>query len=397
LQEAVALALENSQSIQVALQEIEAADGQVLIAGKIPNPELTFSWNEIPDGFDLGNAGEQDIGLTQELEFPTRRAARINAADIGLDIARLRHERLRVLTTAEVTKAYYRVQFSRDQIRGLESQKGFLEQSRQYLLDSYAAGGGSALDILRTRVEIARLNNEIVEARRDLQSRSADLGFLLGSGLDPQTELSDTLMFGQTITNPDSTAQVLFEQSTVLRIARLEMGRRDELIAEANAGYLPDFSLGIFHQVRANEPPFDANSFTGVEETALGLEVGISIPLWFWQEPKGMVKEAEAMKAISQANHRAIERRVRTSLANALITVAGTEDQMRSFTQSLLRDAQDIVATGLVSYRNNQIDLLNLLDILRTAQATRLEYQRTLLNHAIALAELTAAAELQGE
>jgi hypothetical protein len=103
------------------------------------------------------------------------------------------------------------------------------------------------------------------------------------------------------------------------------------------------------------------------------------------------------MKAISQANHRAIERRVRTSLANALITVAGTEDQMRSFTQSLLRDAQDIVATGLVSYRNNQIDLLNLLDILRTAQATRLEYQRTLLNHAIALAELTAAAELQGE
>ncbi len=67
------------------------------------------------------------------------------------------------------------------------------------------------------------------------------------------------------------------------------------------------------------------------------------------------------------------------------------------FDELLLEDTKDVVATSFDSYRNNQIDLLNLLDVYRTARDTRLEYARALMSHSVALAELEAAGELPFE
>lgn len=74
LNDAITIALNNNPDLLAAQKEIEAASGRVLQAGRIPNPELSVTFNEVPTNFSFGDAGEKDIGLSQPIEFQIGRA-----------------------------------------------------------------------------------------------------------------------------------------------------------------------------------------------------------------------------------------------------------------------------------------------------------------------------------
>jgi cobalt-zinc-cadmium efflux system outer membrane protein len=392
--EAVAIALQKNPRVLTTLQEIEAADARILQAGRIPNPEVGLSWNETPFNFNIAEADEQDIGITQQIEFPTRRSKRIDVATQDKEIAHLQFERTKRLISAQVKKAYYDARLSQEIIESFDEQLRLLQDVQRLLTDRYRAGTADYLDVIRGKVEIARLNNDIVEVRRDLQVRRAQLNLLMGRDADHAIELTDSLFHRPVRVEEDSLIRTLLEQSTVLKIAQHKVIREDAAVSLATTNYLPDFSLGLFHQRRAEQPPFDANGFTGTTTSGLGIQFDISVPLWFWQEPKGQVQEATALREIAQVNGDQIARRVRSNILNALSAVKTVDSQITVFDQSLLNDAQDILATAIDQYQNNQIDLLNLLDVHRTVRETKVEYARALLNYAVALSDLEVAAEL---
>ncbi len=397
VKDAVAIALERNPRVLIALHEIEAADAKILQAGRIPNPEIGLSWNEMPFNFNITEADEQDIGIMQQIEFPTRRSGRIDVAMQDKEIAVLQLERTRTLIAAQVKKAYYSTRLGQEIIESFDEQLRFLKDVQRLLTDRYKAGSANYLDVIRGKVEIARLNNDIVEVRRDLQVRYAQLNLLMGWDADRVVELTDSLFHRSVPVDGDSLMRTLLENSAILKMAQHTMLREDAAVGLATTSYLPDFSLGLFHQRRAEQPPFDANGFTGTTKSGLGIQLGISVPLWFWQEPRGQVQEANALKEIARVNNDQLVRRVKSGILNALSALKSVDSQINVFDKSLLNDAEDILATAIAQYQNNQIDLLNLLDVYRTVRATRVEYARALLNYAVALADLEVAAELPSE
>jgi len=397
VKDAVAAALEKNPRLLAAKHEVDATDARILQAGRIANPVINFVWDEVPTDFSLGDAEERDIGITQEIEFPTRRSARIDVATHDLSLSELRLERFKTLIIAETKKAYYETRFSQEIVDGLKEQLLLLQDIEQHLSDRYRAGAGSYLDVLRTKVEVARLRNDLAEAGRKARTRWTELSLLIANEADNVPVLTDTLIHDPVAINGDSLTLVLLENSSMLKIAREVALRQAAAVSLAKASYLPDFSLGVSHQWRSGEPPYDANQFTGTTSNSIGFELGISVPLWFWQEPKGLVQEAEALESIAGLDSASIARRVRAAVANAVAAVVVAREQLKVFDELLLEDTKDVVATSFDSYRNNQIDLLNLLDVYRTARDTRLEYARALMSHSVALAELEAAGELPFE
>jgi cobalt-zinc-cadmium efflux system outer membrane protein len=303
-------------------------------------------------------------------------------------------ERTKTLLAAGVKKAYYGARLGQEIIESLEEQLRLLQDVQRLLTDRYRAGTGGYLDVIRGKVEIARLNNDIAEARHDFQARRSQLNLLMGRDAGNTIRLIDSLFYGPMPAEEDALIRTLLENSAVLKIARHAELRAEAAVRVAKTGYLPDVSLAIFHQRRAEEPPFNANMFNGATTNALGIQLGISIPLWFWQEPQGQVQEANALREIASVNNDQVKRRVKSSILNALSAAKTVESQIRVFDTSLLNDANDILTTGIAQYQNNQIDLLNLLDVYRTVRATRVEYARALFNYAVAVADLEAAAEL---
>jgi len=394
LNDAIRLALQNNPDILRAQKEIDAADGRILQAGKIPNPELGISWNETPQNFNVNGADERDIGIVQQIEFPTKRSNRIEVATYDRGITQLNLERIKFVVTARVKKSYYNLLFSLEILNSLEEQLKLLKDFQQLVTARYQAGQSNYLDVVRAKVEITRLGNDIAEARRESQLRKNQLKVTIGRNADDLFEVSDSLSYVPVMFQKDSLLASLAEKSSALRIVQQTLKRQQQLLSLAKSSYFPDFSVGLFHQRRSEEPPFNANQFTGTTTSAIGIQLDISVPLWFWQEPKGQVQEASALIDIVVVNQRAIERRIRASILNAFDFVTVSETQLKAFDETLLKDSQDILATAIAQYQNNQIDVLNLVDVYRTYRATKVEYARSLFNYAVALAELEAAAEL---
>lgn len=393
LNDAINLAVQNNPDILRAQREIDAASGRVLQAGRIPSPEFGISWNEIPANLNISNADERDIAIVQEIEFPTKRTSRIEVAESDKKIARLQLERTRTLVSAQIKKAYYGVLFSQEIIKSLEGQLSLLRDFQHLLQSRFEAAASSYLNVIRSKVEIARTTNDLTDAKRESQFLETQLNLLLGRSGDQAIQLTDTLAYVPLLLNQDSLVVQLLDRSAAFKIAQRTVSRQQRVLGVAGTSYLPDFSIGLSHQRVAEQPPFNANNFNGVTTNSLGVQFGVSVPFWFWQEPKGQVKEAEALVEIANVGLAATERRIRASVANALRAVNVAEAQLQLFDKSLLADANDILKTGIDQYRNDQIDVLNLLDIYRTYRATRVEYLRALTNSLVARAELEAASE----
>ncbi len=385
LSDAIVLAHRNNPDILRALKEIDAAEGRVLQAGRIPNPELGIAWNEGPNVFKLGNAGERDISLSQQIEFPTKRSNRIDVASLDKELAQLNAERTKSLVTARVKQTYYDLLFSGKLIEGLEEQLKLLKDFQQLFLGRYQAGENNYLDVIRVKIEITRINNDIADARRERRSRQHQLNITIGRDADASFALADSLFHTPLAVKRDSLFETLTQQSATLKIAQRNLNRQEQSLSLAKTSYFPDFEIGLANQRRA-----EVNNLWGVE-------FKMSLPLWFWQEPRGQVQEATALTDIATANQTGVTRRIRASILNALDLLDVAEIQLKAFDESLLVDSKDILSTAVTRYQNNQIDVLNLLDVYRTFRSTKLEYLRALYHYTVAVAELQAAAELPSE
>lgn len=395
LNDAVSRALQNSPDLLRARKEIDAAGGRILQAGRIPNLELEVSWNETPSGFNIGDADEKDIGISQQIEFPTKRSNRIKIATYDKEIAELQLDRVKVVVTARVKKAYHNLLFSERIVENLQEQVQLLKDFLEVVTARLKAGTTGYLDVIRAKVELTRLANELVEAQREMQAREVQLNLLLGQTPEQTLELTDSLFYSPVGAERDTLFQRLMNRSALFNIARRFVIRQQSALGLAKTSYLPDLTVGLFHQRRAEQPPFNANQFTGTTTNSLGIQLGLSIPLWFWQEPKGLIQEASASASIAELNLSTTQRRIRANLLNAFSFVDVAERQVRVFDTSLLADVEDILKTGIAQYQNNQIDALNVIDIYRTYRATKVEYVRALLNFVNAVADLETAAELQ--
>ncbi len=388
LREAVALASENNPDVLSARREIDAAAGRVLQAGRIPNPELSVTFNETPSNLRFGDAGEQDVGLSQTIEFPGKRGSRIEFAEYGRTVAEHALTRIQVILASQVKNAYYRVLLTQEVMENLDFSIGLVSDFLKVVTDRYQAGSSSYVDVIRTKVEVTRLRNDLVGAERDLQVRLTELNILLGSAVDARFVLTDSMVYEPFMLSRDSVVSVYERQSLFLRIVEVEVYRSRSLLNLSQKSYLPDFTLVLASQRRPGQI-----SPTG-SDRYLGFQFGLSVPLWFWQEPKGEVQEAEAFVDISRVRLEAAQRLVRQRIANAYRNVTVAQKQVRVFETSLLNDTEDELRSGISAYQNNQINAIDLFDIYRTYRATKFEYARALFNYVSAKSGLESAGEV---
>lgn len=387
LNDAIQITLNNNLEILAAQKEIDAAEGKILQAGRIQNPELSLTYNELPTNFSFGAAGEKDIGLSQTIEFPGKRSARIDIAGHEKTIAELSLARTKAIVTADVKRAYYQGLLAKEVFANLEFTINLLSDFLKVVTERYQTGASKYLDVIRAKVELTRLQNDVTDAKREEQTRFGELNVLLGYPGSAPLVLSDSLAFQPLRITQDSAVVYYSNRSNILKIAETDAARNQSLVNLAQTSYLPDFSIGVALQNRPG-----TISLTG-SSTYFGVGVGVSIPLWYWQEPKGEVQKAEASLDISTIRIKAVRLRVQQNILNAFRSASVAQEQLRVFDMSLLRDAEDELRAGISSYQNDQVDALNLFDIYRTVRATKIEYARALYNLLAAQTELEVAGE----
>ncbi len=385
LREAIRLGSEKNPSILQAQQEINSASGRTLQAGRIPNPEIGFSFNEIPSPNKVGSANEKDISINQSFEYPTKRSNRISTAMYDEQLAKAGVEQIKTHITADIKKAYINAQYAQIIIQSFEAQIAAFQDFQNTINNKYKTGEAKYLDVLRLEIETARLLNELLEAKNTYVAALTELKNSIGDSVTVLYAPEDSLTFNPLSTDKDSLITLYEQRSNVLKLARLQINKQENVLSLAHTSYYPDFGVGLAYQQRTPSRSF------------LGVEVKVSVPLWFWQEPQGQVEEASAQLTIAELQYYSVERKVRHNLNNAYNAVQSTEQQVKNYEQIIQKGLIDILDVALNQYRNNQLDLLNLFDVYRTYRMTQAEYIRSVANYHRALAEFETVAEISVE
>ena len=380
LEESIQLALNNNPQIKIAEKEIDSAKGKRLQAFSFDQPELTFSWEGIPSDKSFSQANTRSISIDQNVEFPAKLFLKRDVATKELDISYEKLNRVKVLVSAGVKKAYYHVNLERQLVETLEFTLDLLKQFQEATLVKYQSGQLPYFEVIRTKVEIAKTQNEIFETQQELGSAKNDFNLILGRRGSEEFELEDELRFTPYSKNKEETLNEHVNRNRTLKIAQLSREKENKNRKLAHLTFVPDLNLsgGYLSESGAKFIP--------------SFEVGLSLPLWWWN-PRGQIQEGQANFRMAQIKEQTALRVVQSQIEKAYQLVKTSEKQVLLFEKTLLTEVDEELKAGINSYQYNQIDALGLLDIYRTNKTTQIEYSKTLFNYLSALADLEVAGE----
>jgi cobalt-zinc-cadmium efflux system outer membrane protein len=381
LGQAIDLALKQNPDIQAAQKGILVSRGQRLQMQAISEPEIVFSDEGIPFSSGSNPRGEKEIslGIQQSVEFPGKISLRGKIGQFGEKIAAYELARVELIITARVKEAYYKAVLSQRTILTLDQIAKHLDEFIASATTKYQSGSGLYLDVLRARVEKMRIQNQIIEAKKDFSLDKAHLNLLLGRKGDDPVDLVTDFLFAPLARDLVSIQEEALKTRPSIQIASLKVEQAQAGLKLAQMSKLPDFSVGLF------SPSLRTQSW--------GFALGVSVPLYWWKRQKGEVMESEARQQIEAISADAVRRKIMTRIENAYAAVKASEEQVQIFEQKLLAEVEDQLKISITHYQYGKTDALNLLDIYRTYVATKLEYLKSLYLYLVSVSDLEKAGE----
>jgi cobalt-zinc-cadmium efflux system outer membrane protein len=382
LEQAISMALKQNPDIAAVEKELARSQGKRLQMEAIPDPEIVLSDEGIAYS-KTGKAasGEKEIsfGIQQNLEFPGKRTLRGKIGKYGEDLASLDLEQTRMIVRARVKRAYYKAKLTQRTIAALEKTSSLLDQLIETITIRYQAGAAAYSDVLRAKVEKARLQNQVLEERKSWKESTAELNLLLGrNGDEPLTLLTDIAYVPFDKSLPQFKDEALSSRPA-LKIMDLRLNQAEASLKLANMNRLPDFSLGFF-----------SPSLRG---GAWGFALSFSVPLYWWKKQKGEILEAEADRDINRIESGARQKRILARIDAAYVSVKAAEEQVKVFEQRLLGEMEDELKISIEYYQYGKMEPFSLLDLYRTYTTTKVEHLKALYLYLVSLADLEIAGE----
>jgi outer membrane protein, heavy metal efflux system len=399
----VVRALAVSPQLRAARERLRAAEARVHPAGARPDPMLMAGIQNLPltdPGFNEPMTMKM-VGVGQALPFPGKLALRTRAAVRELAAVDAELAGTALAVEEGVKGAYYDLAY-------LDRALEIVERNRLLLIDllkvtetRYGVGTGGQEDVLRVRVELARLGEEavaIIEERRAALAR-------LNAVLDRPSELP--------IANPvvprrvaraavaDSAASIRFvsatlgaraadsplpsletlqavavRQSPMLRAvqARIDaQGARAEL---AQKDHLPDFDVALSYGQR--------DGFRDM----ISAQVSVPLPLQRGRKQNQFVVEARAELAALEAERDDRVNTLRAEVARLHAALERDRAQLALYVKAIIPQGRATLTSATAAYQVGRADFLTLLDAQSTLFNYETNYFRVLSAFAKTLAEL---------
>lgn len=292
--EAVQIALLNNPGLQASYAELGVAGGDLLSAGVLPNPHLSYMSTSNAHGSTIETV--LSFNLLSLITVPMAlQAQRQRFERTKLEAAT---EALRV--AAETRKAYWRALAAQQSARYMEDVKEAAEASAELARRMAAVGNFSKLDRMREQAFYADATAQLARARQQAVAERERLIRLMGLwGEEAQIQLPDRM--ADLPSAPRELPQA--EQTAMERRLDVQAARRS---AEATARALglsqvtrftDEFELGVVRERETGEP------------TKKGYEIGVSIPLFDWGSGRVARSEALYMQSASRIAEAAINAR----------------------------------------------------------------------------------------
>ena len=345
LADVIRLAGERRDEIQAAQARMRAGEARPTIVSALDDPMISPSLDHLP--FMLGGA---DVSVTIEQRIPLSRMRRHRRASALADVDRLRAEAQR--TTLDVgidaANAYLMLQERRRTAALVDEQIAFARDVVNAADARYASGTTPQSDVLRAEVEVARLGALARALVGDVRAAEAMLNTSLALDADNPVPPLAPVALAQPVPGWYSLKAALTSRP------ELAAGRADVARAEADAQVMRDMFKPMA-TIRTGP------AYTMAEGRGWMAMVGLSLPIWRGKLRAG-VAEAVAMRAMSEADLRAMTRMVEGQAAVAVHQLHAARERQLALNSDVLPRARMAIEPAVAGYAAGQLPLVSVIE-----------------------------------
>ena len=345
LGDVIRIASERRDEIQAARERIRAGEARPTIVSALEDPMISPSLDHLP--FMLGGA---DVSITIEQQIPLSGIRRNRRASGLADVDRLRARGNRVALDVGVNaaNAYLMLQERRRTTALVDEQIAFARDVVNAANARYASGTAPQSDVLRAEVEVARLQ----ALQRSLTGEVRAAEAMLNTSLALDADLSVPPLAPFSLTQPVPSWSVL--KPALTSRPELAAGRAEILRGEADVQVMRDMFRPMA-TIRTGP------AYTMAEGRGWMAMVGISLPIWRDKLRAG-VAEAQAMRAMSEADLRAMTRMIEGDAAVAINQLQATRDRQAALTTDVLPRARMAIEPAVAGYTSGQLPLVSVIE-----------------------------------
>jgi len=416
LRGAVAAALANNPSLAAQSWEPPLSAARTEQAALRPNPEVSIELENLDiDGgertlvregsFSLGVDGTADwrsslakersgggafeeaqltLRLSQVLELGGKRAARIQAAARGEDVAAWDYEAARFRLAAEVVRRFTAVLAWQER---LHMQQALVDSAKEVaeavgtLVDT---GAAPPLEGRRVSVETDRLRAEAMAAEAALQDARIHLAAMWGS---PEPGFSHAAGDWTSDTELPALEALLAQRENVPSLRRwsLEMARREAAIELADSNAVPDVTLSLGYRVGQSAEAEITTLASGTSGLSIArgnatrdpewnhsLVLEAAIPLPVFDRNQGERRGARLAYEQARDEMRGAELAVVTTLTRFHETARQARERAGFLEGEVLPELERVLELTREGYQAGKFDLLAVLDAERGLMEARL-------------------------
>lgn len=355
---AIRTALESNPALSAARREIEAAEGARLQAGVFQNPTLSAQIEDLKR-----DTRTSTVLLSQPIELGGKRGARIDAAERGIDVARVQLEARSAELRADVTAAFFAALIAQERVQLALRSLELASRGSQAASNRVLAGKVSPIEETKAKVAEAGVRLELVQARGELRTGLTQLQSLMARPMVAPT------LDGSAVTMPAAVPVEVLEarlrDAPSMRQARLQVRRFVALADLERAKRLPDITL----------------TAGGMRDQQLGRNqavIGVSIPLPIFDTNRGNVLEALRRQDKAEDEALALELRLRADASAARQRHDTALAEVDVLQKEILPGAQTAFDAATTGFEFGKFAYLDVLDAQRTLLLARSQYLRAL-------------------
>jgi outer membrane protein TolC len=348
LADVVRIAGERRDEIHAARARTRAGESRPAIVSALADPMLAPSLDHLP--FML-NGADVSVAVEQQIPLSGIRGHRRAAALADLDRLRAEAARTTLDVGLEAARAYLMLQERRRTAALVGEQIAFARDVVSAANARYASGTAPQSDVLRAEVEVARLDAIaralVGEVRGAEAMLNASLAIDAGTPVPPLAALA--------LPQPVPAWPVI--ESALRSRPELAAGRAAIARAEAEVQVMRDMFRPMA-TIRTGP------SYTMAEGHGWMAMVGLSLPIWREKLHAG-VAEAVAMRAMSEADLRAMARMIEGDAAVAVSQLQAAGDRRAALDRDVLPRARMAIEPAVASYASGQLPLVSVIEAIQ--------------------------------
>lgn len=399
----VQVALAMNPEIRAAEARVRAATARVSQAGARPDPMLMAGLINFP----IAEPGFGDfmtmkmIGLSQSFPYPGKLRLSTTAATREVDGAEADLQTARLDVVRQVRIAFYDLAM-RDQLLAIVARNQRLLVSLMQATEaSYRVGRSGQEDVLRARMEGARLGTEAANLIETRQATLARLNALLerpsdvpvpGPVIPPRIvraavadsasriHFASAVLGARAADSPlpplDELQALAIRKSPAVRAHVARVAAQEARIALARKAALPDFDISLQYGQR-----------TGFSDM-VSATVSIPLPLQAGRKQHQAVTEADADLAALAAEHHAMVDELQGRVAELVTSLEQKRTELALLKKAILPEGQAALEAATAGFQVGRTDFQTLLDRQATLFNYQTQYARALAEFATNIATL---------